>query len=208
MLIEIVVKITFSNKRRYDVMLKSWNKDATKRPTFTEIVSHFQEGVLPGTARADEDGEYVLLGPEENVLNEQRARTDTILSKTSKMDITMINPNQCAPSSFNGTSFDVVFLCPSGKKLEKVAAQPDLEYYMEMNSLPREGSVFVNQAAELHEYDNIAEGLGESKKSEADSHVTYSSDHVTHTKENRINELNSEYIIMQSAEPALPDIKK
>ena len=202
------MKITFSNKRRYDVMLKSWNKDAKKRPTFTEIVSHFQEGVLPGTARADEDGEYVLLGPEENVLNEQRARTDTILSKTSKMDITMINSNQCAPSSFNGTSFDVVFLCPSGKEPEKVAAQPDLEYYMEMDSLPRKGSVFVNQAAELHEYDNIAEGLRESKKSEADSHVTYSSDHVTHTKENKINELNSEYIIMQSAEPALPDIKK
>ena len=185
-------------------MLSCWDKDADKRLTFTEIVSQYCDGILPGTSNADiiNGGAYVLLGPEGDTTPLQRAKT---LHETSKMDITVINRHKGTPPVTNGTTFDVVYL-----------TEPDLDYYIDMNS---SASVFENHAAE---YDDIA---AESQESGDDSqmtadiithadhvtartdHVTTHADHVTTSKKNVASELRviDEYILMQSAGPAVPN---
>lgn len=190
-------------------MLKCWENVAHKRPTFTEIVSRYHDGLIAAdTSKAEGGGShagYVLLGPEE----ERRAAEHPLkkLSETrSIMDISTISLKDLKISSTpsTGTTFDVIFLSPRmggsrvGEELNpatECAALPDQEYYIKMerncvlsDCAGESGNVLVNQAA-LHEYDDVAPqdrqeetrmAVGVSSHEERrDGHVTTYSDHVT-----------------------------
>ena len=184
---------------RYDIMLKCWEERGEKRPTFTEIVSHYHNGLIPGTAKAEEgtDG-YVLLGSEEHSSTAERPdpsreeNSAKCLSDTSVMDVTIVN-NLCedAAPSAGGIAFHVTLLHNQKGSEDSaiIAAQPDKECYVEMNGL---SNVLVNQAA--GEYDGV---------SEEGSHVTSSADHVISDVDHVTPvEHELDYIVMQKAEPA------
>ena len=194
-------------------MLKCWEDEADKRPTFTEIISRYHDGLIPGTSKAKQGGGYVLLGPEENRVEHQKK-----LSETSIVNIAMINKDFKISA---GMTFDVTFLSPRGAgdsqdpECDVAVALPDQECYMEMDSVSgchAGASVLVNQAV-LHEYDNVARdhqeevGVG----GERDGHVTTDSDHVTTGSTNyptssmllngshKLYTSTSDYILMQAA---------
>ena len=190
-------------------MLKCWENVADKRPTFTEIVSRYHDGLVMDTSKAEQGRShagYVLLGPEE----ERRAAEHPLkkLSKTqSIVDISTISLKDLKISSTpsTGTTFNVTFLSPrvggsrvgeeSNPGAECAAAMPDQEYYIKMerncvlsDCAEENGNVLVNQAA-LHEYDvvtpqdqqeEIRMEVGVSSHGERrDGHVTTDSDHLT-----------------------------
>lgn len=174
-------------------MLKCWEEKTNQRPTFTEIVSRYHSGLISGTAKAEEGDGYVLLGSEENSSTaENQQREEKSLSNTSVMDITIVD-NDCENMpSVGGTTFHVTLLHnPKGSEEPIIAAQPDKEYYMEMNVT---SNVLVNQAAQ--EYDGI---------SDEGSHVTSSADRVTSDMDHVTPvEHELDYVVMQEAEPAKP----
>ena len=188
--------------QRYELMLTCWEEEAEKRPTFTEIISQYHSGLLPGTSKGSEGQGYALLGPEEKkvpVQSQQRLFNDT-----SVMDITIIHQLCMTPPA--GSTFDVTFLSPSSRKgSQSAAAMPDMEYYMKMNSPSIGANVFVNLAT--HEYDNVSEDQEER------GHVTTDVDHVTHSTthshSNESHKLNAgcDYVHMKAAEPAVPTSK-
>ena len=183
-------------------MLKCWENVADKRPTFTEIVSRYHDGLIAAdTSKAEGGGShagYVLLGPEE----ECRAAEHPLkkLSETrSIMDISTISLKDLKISSTpsTGTTFDVIFLSPrvgsrvgeeSNPATECPAAMPDQEYYIKMERNCVLSDCAGDQAA-LHEYDDVAPqdrqeeaqmAVGVSSHGERqDSHVTTDSNHVT-----------------------------
>ena len=190
-------------------MLTCWNNDADKRPTFTEIVTRYRDGLLPGAAEINEEGEYVLLGPEDKntVTDQQDSRSsERKLNVDSVMNITMTHPQQGHTAEGNGITFDILFVNPSGEReslhdqrehVVDLQPDPELEYYMEMKSPPAyDGCVIANHAANVHEYDDVVEsGRG--------SHVTKPAHHVTHLNGNNCSNDVAGYILMLPAEPAL-----
>ena len=178
-------------------MLTCWEERGEKRPTFTEIVSHYHNGVIPGTAKAEEDDGYVLLGPEDHSStvkrHPSRDENSKRFSDTLVMDVTIVN-NHCedtAPSVAGDTTFHVTLLHNQKGSGDPViiATQPTKECYVEMNGL---SNVLVNQAA--GEYDGV---------SEEGSHVTSSADHVISDVDHVTPvEHELDYIVMQKAEPA------
>ena len=194
---------------RYEIILKCWENVADKRPTFTEIVSRYHDGLIAAdTSKAEQGGRhagYVLLGPEE----EHRAAEHPLkkLSKTqSVVDISTISLKDLTISSTPsvGTTFNVIFLSPrvgrsrvgeESNPAAECAAMADQEYYIKMerncvlsDCAEESGNVLVNQAA-LHEYyDDVTPqdrqeeemAVGVSSHGERrDGHVTTNSDHVT-----------------------------
>ena len=174
-------------------MQKCWEDEAEKRPTFTEIVSRYHDGLIPGTTKAEQGAvdSYVLLGPEEKPHVEYEQKLATSLSKTSIMDISVIKKDSQLSTPSAGTTFDVIFLNRRGvigaveQSESDLAANTDQECYMHMerNSNWYAGvSVLVNQAA-LHEYDDVTQDHQEddvgAEDREQEGHVTINSDHVT-----------------------------
>ena len=205
-----IITVRHIPPHRYELMLNCWKDEAERRPTFKEMVSRYHDGLIPGTSKAEHGQDYVLLGPEENSTEHQQT-TETSLSETSEIDISMITKDSKAtptPSAGHGTSFNVIFLNSREPQegQQVLAASLDQEYYMEMNSFSRLGaSVLVNQAA-LHEYDDVAQDHQEVRE-EANSHVTIEADHVTEaiqppsTHSNKSQKLHSstgDYILMQA----------
>ena len=179
-------------------MLKCWEGKAEKRPTFTEIVSQYHDGLIPGTSKADEGDGYVLLGIEENLstaLQHQQLREEKS-NDTSVIDITVIDNNHQNTPSIAGTTFHVTLSHDPKGTEQPTEAQPEKEYYIEMNAV---SNVFVNQAA--HEYDGISDEA---------NHVTSSADHVIPDAVNNVSDVEHEleYIVMQKAEPAKPTNQK
>ena len=174
-------------------MLKCWEENAENRPTFIEIVSKYHSGLMPGTAKAEEGDDYVLLGSEENSSTvENQQREEKSLSNTSVMNVTIVDNRRENVPSVGGTTFHVTLLHdPNGSEEPIIAAQPDNEYYVEMNAM---SNVLVNQAA--RECDGIPDE-GSHVTSSAD-HVISDMDHVTPTEQ------ELDYVVMQEAEPAKP----
>lgn len=181
-----------------------WEERAENRPTFTQIVSQYHNGLIPGTAKAnegDEDG-YVLLGSEENskftTAEHQQSREEKCISDTSVMDVTIVNNDHVENTtpSVGGMTFNVTFLHDQNRLEEpgNIAAhdQPaDKDCYVEMNAT---SSVLVNHAA--REYDGV---------SDEGSHVTSSADHVISNMDHVTPiEHELDYVVMQKAEPAKP----
>lgn len=169
-------------------MLKCWEDEAENRPTFTEIVSCYHDGLLPGTSKSEEGDTYVLLGPEETTSNSHhQQKKEKSLDDTSVMDTTIINnhdQNVIVPSNAGTSTL-------SRDSKESVAIhESDKEYYIEMNAT---SNMFVNQAA--HEYDDISDEA---------NHVTFSADHVIPDAVNHVTSVEHEldYVVMQGAEPA------
>ena len=193
---------------RYEITLKCWEDEADKRPTFTEIVSRYHDGLIPGTSKAEQGGGYVLLGSEEKCVAKHQKK----LSETSVMNISMINKDSKMSTPSAGMTFDVTFLSPRGEgeqdpECDIAAAMLDQECYMEMNSVSNchaGVSVLVNQAA-LHEYDNVVQDHQEEMGAggERDGHVTTDPDHVTagstHSLNQKLNTSTSDYILMGAA---------
>jgi hypothetical protein len=207
-------------------MLKCWKNAADKRPTFTEIVSRYHDGLILDTSKAEQgDGRgYVLLGHEEKRV----AKLSKKLSQTSIVD-SMISLKDAKVSTIPsaGTTFDVIFLSPAGESKmgdrgaeldPECAAMPDQYMEMEMNCIlggraGTSGHVLVNQAA-LHEYDNVAEDHQEEEVmvgAPSHGHVTTSSDHVTSGSNHclksaiqangghKLSTSTSDYILMRAA---------
>ena len=188
-------------------MLKCWENVADKRPTFTEIVSRYHDGLIADTSKAEHGGShagYALLGPEE-----ERCAAEHPLKKLSKtqsvVDISTISLKDLKISSTpsTGTTFNVIFLSPrvgsrvggESNPAAECATLPDQEYYIKMerncvlsDCAEESGNVLVNQAA-LHEYDDVAPqdrqekarmAVGVSSHGERrGDHVTTDNDHVT-----------------------------
>ena len=178
-------------------MLKCWEERAEKRPTFTEIVSQCHNGLIPGTAKAEEGDGYVLLGSEEmnSTTAEHQQREEKRLSSTSVMDVTIVN-DHCEDStapSVGGTTFNVTFLHdPRGSEEPGIiTASLDKKEYVEMSAAV--SNVLVNPAALEHDGMSDEEG----------SHVTSSGDHV-------ISDVDHVTPIehMQEADPAKPISQK
>ena len=182
---------------RYEILLKCWEDEADKRPTFTEIVKRYQDGHIP---KAEQGGGY----------EEQRVEHQKKLSETSVININ----KDFKISTPAGMTFDVTFLSPRGvgeqdPECDIAITMPDEGCYMEMNSVSNchaRVSVLVNQAA-LHEYDDVArdhqEEMGAGSEGEQDGHVTTDTDHVTagltHSSNQKLNTSSSDYILMQAA---------
>ena len=178
-------------------MLKCWEENAENRPTFIEIVSQYHSGLIPGTAKAEEGDDYALLGSEENSSTaENQQREEKSLSNTSVMDITIVDNHCETVPTVGGTTFHVTLSHdPKGSEGPIIAAQPDNEYYVEMNAM---SNVLVNQAA--HECNGI---------SDEGSHMTSSADHVISDMDHVIPvEDELDYVVMQEAEPAKPISQK
>ena len=189
---------------RYEIMLKCWEDEADKRPTFTEIVSQYHDRLISVTSKVQQGGHgsYVLLGPEEDRVELKK------FNDTSVMDISMISKDSNISTPSAGMTFDVTFLsprsggAPGATDLKQdvecddniTVATPDQECYIEMNSVSgyqclggTSVHVLVNQAAlDLHECDDVAHndpGAGASYRArvrgEQDGHMITASDHVT-----------------------------
>ena len=175
-------------------MLSCWSESTDKRLAFSEIVSWYHEGVVPGRQNeADREVEgYVILGPEKETVTEvdKREKAKTSLTDTSFMDITIVREQEGTVPT--GTTFDITFLNQSTIQSETLpisSSKSDSEYNIEMSSLSSDASVIINQSALENEYDSIP------NESKSNGHVTNSVDHMT-----KLRELD-EYIVMQSAEP-------
>ena len=182
-------------------MASCWSEGADKRPTFSEIVSWYHDGIIPGTSKVDEEVEgYVLLGPEEQskTVSGKREKAKNSLTDTSVMDITMIDKREGATPI--GTTFDVVFLHQSLDERESssVANQPDSDYYVEMSSLSSQASVITNPIAADNDYDSVHDETESERKN--NGHVTTAVDHMTYS--NKLDAIG-EYVVMQSAEPVV-----
>ena len=159
---------------RYELMVNCWKDKAEERPTFTDVVSRYHDGFMPGTSKA-EHGDYHLLGSEENISIESAEES---LNDISVVDVTLVNGHhQSTPSA--GTTFHVTLLRePVGPESpdQPITARPDMD---ETNA-----NVFVNKA--VHEYDISDEG----------NHVTSSVDHVIPDVPHDLD-----YVLMQEAKP-------
>ena len=180
-----------------------WDNEPERRPSFGEIVCRYHDGIVPDAFIISNDTGYVLLRPEEEA-DDSESLMNAILKHFQKS----------RPASFVSDAF----LNPSKKmraSAQQTASLPNLEYYMDMNSRSSRGSIFVNQM--MHEYDNIS--IGEEEKGDSEKmgdHMTTSMDHLTkdgqegsaavHEQESTFDlpKSNSDYILMQSAEPANP----
>ena len=205
---------------RYDLIQTCWDNEPEKRPTFAEIVSRYHEdGLVSATSMIGNDSGYVLLGPEEKReadLKDTALTTDfTDDDSESLMNAILTHFQKSLPASFILDTF----LSPIGNKkaatLPSNAILPDLEYYMDMTSNSLGGSVFMNQM--MHEYDNIS--IGEKEKGDHEKpgdHMTTSTDHMTYkdgqedcvvhkqVAKSDLPKSNSDYILMQSADPVNP----
>ena len=184
-------------------MQNCWEDEAERRPTFTEIVSRYHDGLIVGTSKAGVEEGYVLLGSEEKKQYRQHQEgeangTSSEADSESLLNAIVTHFQKTPPASF---VFDVAFLTPNCRRGSlPLAAMPNMEYYVEMNSLPHGASVFVNHT--MHDYDNITVEEEEDGHVKTKDHMT---DHVTTYRNHVTTDLpqsNSDYILMQSAEPA------
>lgn len=194
-----------------------WDNEPERRPSFGEIVCRYHDGIVPDAFIISNDTGYVLLGPEEEAENPQIKRETINFNdddSESLMNAILKHFQKSRPASFVSDAF----LNPSKKmraSSQQTASLPNLEYYMDMSSRSSRGSIFVNQM--MHEYDNIS--IGEEEKGDSEKmgdHMTTSMDHMTkdgqegsaavHEQESTFDlpKSNSDYILMQSAEPANP----
>ena len=205
---------------RYDLIQTCWDNEPEKRPTFAEIVCRYHEdGLISATSRIGSDSGYVLLGPEEKRETDPKDTAEitdfTDDDSESLMNAILTHFQKSPPASFILDTF----LSPIGNKkaatLPSNATLPDLEYYMDMTSSSLGGSVFMNQM--MHEYDNIS--IGEEEKGDREKlgdHTTTSTDHMTcrvgqedcvvhkQVAKSDLPKSNSDYILMQSADPVNP----
>lgn len=209
---------------RYDLIQNCWDNEPDKRPTFAEIVSRYhKDGLISASSMIGSDSGYVLLGPEDQ--KRERDSRDTAETtdftdddSQSLMNAILTHFQKSPPASFVLDTF----LSAGGDKLKKAATipsnatLPDLEYYMDMASNTLGGSVIVNHM--MHEYDNIS--IGEEEKGDCEkrsndhmtasiNHMTYKDgqeDHAVHKQvpKSDLPNSNSDYIIMQSADPINP----
>ena len=163
------------------------------------------------------DSGYVLLGPEETREPDPKDTAETTDftdgDSESLMNAILTHFQKSPPASF---VLDTLLTPSQNKKaatLPSNSALPDLEYYIDMTSSSLRGSVFVNPM--MHEYDNIS--IGEEEKGDREKqgdHMTTSTDHMTNNKDGQEDDVvhkrvplpksNSDYILMQSAEPINP----
>ena len=170
------------------------------------------------------DSGYVLLGPEDQKREADSRDTAETTDFTdddsqSLMNAILTHFQKSPPASFVLDTF----ISAGGDKFKKAATLPsnatlpDLEYYMDMASNTLGGSVVVNHM--MHEYDNIS--IGEEEKTDCEKrpgdHMTTTTDHVIHKDGQEVDGVlhkqvpksdlpksNSDYIIMQSADPINP----
>jgi hypothetical protein len=204
---------------RYDLIQICWDNESDKRPTFAEIVTRYhKDGLISAASMIGNDSGYVLLGPEDQKREDTAETTDfTDDDSQSLMDAILTHFQKSPPASFVLDTF----LSAKDDKLKKAATLPsnttlpDLEYYMDMASNSLGGSVFVNHM--MHEYDNIS--IGEEEKGDHEKlgdHMTTSTDHMTYkdgqedcivdkqVPQSDLPKSNSDYILMQSADPINP----
>ena len=208
---------------RYDLIQNCWDNEPDKRPTFAEIVSRYhKDGLISASSMIGSDSGYVLLGPEDQKRysdSRDTAETTDFTDDDSQslMNAILTHFQKSPPASF---VLDTL-LSAGGDKLKKAAtlpsnaALPDLEYYMDMASNTLGGSVIVNHM--MHEYDNIS--MGEEEKGDCEKlgdHMTTSINHMTYkdgqedcavhkqVPKSDLPKSNSDYIIMQSADPINP----
>ena len=186
-------------------MLKCWGDEFNRRPTFTEIVSQYDDGLLSVTSKAEQRESHVLSGKEEELHVEHRERMEASLSDSSITDISVIS-KRGASSPLTGTIFDVIFVNHEERTTEldtdtNRIGTPDQEDYMEMNSVScwPGTSVLVNPAT-LHDYDDVAQDHCEAKVQHG--HVTIDADHVitldTQSMNGSLKASGSDYILMQA----------
>ena len=164
--------------------------------------------ISDNTSIINKDTGYVLLGLEEPTREDpqEKEAVDFADESESLMNAILTHFQKTPPASF---ILDTL-LNPSSRSRAATlpATLPDIEYYMDMNSSSLGGSVFVNQM--MHEYDNISLGEEAENGDDHENHMISSTDHVTRADGQEqvpkcdLSKSNSDYILMQSAEPVNP----
>lgn len=188
-------------------MQKCWDVEYEKRPSFTEIVRQYHsDELVPEVCRLKEESGYVLLGPEAEKMEHREEQVDgqdepshsnnDSADRESLLNAILTHFQKKPQTSF---VFDALL---SRRGSQPAAEKADLEYYMDMTSRSLKTSVFVNQC--VHDYDVVS--LGEREEEELADHMTLSPEDGGHVRDNgpSLPKSNSDYILMQSAESALP----
>ena len=165
---------------------------------------------MSATSMIGNDSGYVLLGPEKRDADpKDTAETIDFTDDDSEslMNAILTHFQKSPPASF---VLDTFLNTSSNARaraatLPPNATLPELEYYMDMTSSSLGGSVFINQM--MHDYDNIS--IGEEEKGDRGNHMTTSTGHMTKDGwkdciQSGLPKSNSDYILMQSADPISP----